>query len=122
MIVVFFLFFLNFFFFFFFVSCQVPLSLIKKWATQIALGMDYLHTGAPQKILHRDLKSRNILLDAHLDVKIADFGWSRTTDDMVSAAMTNTVGTCAVSSLSLFSSADNLPHQRQCNNSGWLLR
>jgi len=75
---------------------QVPLSLIKKWATQIATGMDYLHTGAPQKILHRDLKSRNILLDVNLDVKIADFGWSRTTDDIKSVAMTNTVGTCAV--------------------------
>jgi len=27
------------------------------------MGMDYLHTGAPLKIIHRDLKSRYILIE-----------------------------------------------------------
>jgi len=41
----------------------------------IALGMNYLHG---QKILHCDLKSSNILLDERFNVKLGDFGLSKT--------------------------------------------
>lgn len=51
-------------------------------------------------LVHFSSKNRNILLDKNWDVKISDFGWSRTNDGSVqNRAMTNTVGTCAVSSV-----------------------
>ena len=45
-------------------------------ALEIAKGVNYLHSFNPP-ILHRDLKSLNILLNKNLEVKIADFGWAR---------------------------------------------
>lgn len=41
-----------------------------------AKGMLYLHTRQPP-ILHRDLKSANLLVDKHWRVKVADFNLSR---------------------------------------------
>ena len=38
---------------------EFGLSLLLKWAHEIALGMNYLHSEAPIKIIHRDLKSNN---------------------------------------------------------------
>ena len=49
-------------------------------ALEIAKGVNYLHCFNPP-ILHRDLKSLNILLDKNLQVKIADFGWARIRQD-----------------------------------------
>ncbi|XP_073843796.1 mitogen-activated protein kinase kinase kinase 13 wallenda isoform X2 [Musca autumnalis] len=49
-------------------------SRLVSWSKQIALGMQYLHS---HKIIHRDLKSPNILISAEQLVKISDFGTSR---------------------------------------------
>ena len=45
-------------------------------ALEIAQGINYLHSFNPP-ILHRDLKSLNILLDNNYVAKIADFGWAK---------------------------------------------
>lgn len=51
---------------------NVPL--IQRIAWDISIAMSYLHS---KKIVHRDLTSKNILLDSQWTAKVADFGLSR---------------------------------------------
>ena len=60
----------------------------RRIALGIAQGMSYLHN-FPIPVLHRDLKSLNILIDEGLVPKIADFGWTR----LKSKKMTKKIGT-----------------------------
>ncbi|RLO00267.1 hypothetical protein DYB28_010162, partial [Aphanomyces astaci] len=63
--------------------------LYVQCALHIAEGLVFLHSMDP-KVIHRDLKSRNVLLDADFNAKITDFGIARETDD---ATMTAGIGT-----------------------------
>ncbi|RWS07433.1 testis-specific serine/threonine-protein kinase 3-like protein [Dinothrombium tinctorium] len=56
----------------------IPEDKAKVWFRQIAEGLKYIHSLG---IAHRDLKSENILLDKNGNVKITDFGFSRTCYD-----------------------------------------
>ncbi|CAL5208429.1 unnamed protein product [Lathyrus oleraceus] len=46
-------------------------------ALGVAQGMNYLHHDCHPSVIHRDIKSNNILLDANLEARIADFGLAR---------------------------------------------
>ncbi|KAH9395261.1 hypothetical protein TYRP_020823, partial [Tyrophagus putrescentiae] len=64
---------------------QIPPGLIVEWARQIASGMHYLHH---HRIIHRDLKSPNVLISFNDTLKISDFGTSRRWTDDRSTKMT----------------------------------
>uniref|UniRef100_A0A0D3H5V6 Protein kinase domain-containing protein n=1 Tax=Oryza barthii TaxID=65489 RepID=A0A0D3H5V6_9ORYZ len=71
-----------------------------NWAMRVrvlldaAQGLDCLHTGCNRPIIHRDVKTSNILLDQNLHAKIADFGLSKIyLSDMQSGLSTTVAGT-----------------------------
>ncbi|KAE8662366.1 putative LRR receptor-like serine/threonine-protein kinase [Hibiscus syriacus] len=60
-------------------SQKVSLSWIRrlKIAIDAAKGLDYLHNGSDPRIIHRDIKCGNILLDCQMNAKVCDFGLSK---------------------------------------------
>ena len=69
-------------------SIKISWEFRRKIALDIAKGVLYLHNQNPP-ILHRDLKSLNILLDHACCAKLADFGWTR----IKAKVMTSKIGT-----------------------------
>ncbi|KAG0457522.1 hypothetical protein HPP92_022679 [Vanilla planifolia] len=58
-------------------------SVLVDWVSRynialgVAQGLAYLHNDCHPPVIHRDVKSSNILLDANLEARIADFGLAR---------------------------------------------
>lgn len=80
---------------------SVPLSNRKLlgMAVDISRGMTYLH-GSEPPIIHRDLKTGNLLVDRNWRIKVADFGLSRVADRSRRMTLCGTAETCAPEVLS----------------------
>eukprot|EP01018_Ginkgo_biloba_P000257 Gb_41162 [translate_table: standard] len=59
----------------------------------VAAGLLYLHEEWEQKVVHRDIKSSNVLLDSELTGKLGDFGLARLYDHRQNPQTTHVVGT-----------------------------
>ncbi|KAK7272602.1 hypothetical protein RJT34_29308 [Clitoria ternatea] len=59
----------------------------------IAKGLAYLHGESRLKIVHRDIKATNVLLDKHLNPKISDFGLAKLDDEGYTHITTRVAGT-----------------------------
>uniref|UniRef100_A0A1J3IVK9 non-specific serine/threonine protein kinase n=2 Tax=Noccaea caerulescens TaxID=107243 RepID=A0A1J3IVK9_NOCCA len=74
-----------------------PLNL--EWPTRyeiclgVARGLVYLHEEARLRIVHRDVKASNILLDSQLVPKVSDFGLAKLYDDKKTHISTRVAGT-----------------------------
>ncbi|KAJ1690777.1 hypothetical protein LUZ63_014932 [Rhynchospora breviuscula] len=74
----------------------MPLSWKQRLriAYESAVGLEYLHHGCDPPLIHRDVKTSNILLNANLEAKVADFGLSRAFNNEASCrVLTTVVGT-----------------------------
>lgn len=60
-------------------------------ALDAARGLTYLHELANPRIIHRDVKSNNILLDHHLNAKVSDFGLCKPLNDDLKGYITTQV-------------------------------
>ncbi|XP_011622567.1 L-type lectin-domain containing receptor kinase IV.2 [Amborella trichopoda] len=58
-----------------------------------AKGLLYLHEECEQRVVHRDVKASNILIDSDLNPKLGDFGLARTYVHGVNSSTTRIVGT-----------------------------
>ncbi|KAK3149179.1 hypothetical protein QOZ80_3AG0214000 [Eleusine coracana subsp. coracana] len=72
---------------------------VMDWATRLrialgaAKGLAYLHEDCHPRIIHRDIKSANILLDNNFEAMVADFGLAKLTSDNHTHVSTRVMGT-----------------------------
>jgi len=72
---------------------------VMDWATRLriavgsAKGLAYLHEDCHPRIIHRDIKAANILLDNNFEAMVADFGLAKLSSDNFTHVSTRVMGT-----------------------------
>lgn len=72
---------------------------VIDWATRVkiaagaARGIAYLHEDCHPRVIHRDIKSANILLDDNFEAQVSDFGLAKLAEDANTHISTRVVGT-----------------------------
>lgn len=80
-------------------ECTGDSGLSLDWPTRfeiilgIARGLTYLHEESSVRIVHRDIKASNVLLDTDLTPKISDFGLAKLFDEKKTHVSTKIAGT-----------------------------
>ncbi|XP_039170742.1 probable LRR receptor-like serine/threonine-protein kinase At1g53430 [Eucalyptus grandis] len=72
---------------------QLDWATRKKICLGIARGLAYLHEESILKIVHRDIKATNVLLDKELNAKISDFGLAKLDEEENTHISTRIAGT-----------------------------
>ncbi|XP_050215421.1 probable L-type lectin-domain containing receptor kinase S.7 [Mercurialis annua] len=65
----------------------------KNIAIGLATALTYLHHECEQQVIHRDIKTSNVMLDANFNARLGDFGLARLMDHDKSPVSTLTAGT-----------------------------
>lgn len=87
---------------------KLAFKVVIQLALDLARGLSYLHS---KKIVHRDVKSENMLLDSHRALKIADFGVARV-EAQNPRDMTGETGTLGYMAPEVL---DGKPYNRKCD-------
>ncbi len=69
---------------------RLPLEQIVSYVKQLAPALDYAHQ---QHVIHRDVKPKNMLLNAQHEVVLSDFGMAVVQQTMESLSLQNSAGT-----------------------------
>ncbi|OMO85637.1 hypothetical protein COLO4_21530 [Corchorus olitorius] len=87
---------------------KLAYKVVVQLALDLSRGLSYLHS---RKIVHRDVKTENMLLDAHRNLKIADFGVARV-EAQNPRDMTGETGTLGYMAPEVL---DGKPYNRRCD-------
>ncbi|CAK9147021.1 unnamed protein product [Ilex paraguariensis] len=87
---------------------KLAFSIVIQLALDLSRGLSYLHS---KKIVHRDVKTENMLLDARRTLKIADFGVARV-EAQNPRDMTGETGTLGYMAPEVL---DGKPYNRKCD-------
>ncbi|KAJ9154279.1 hypothetical protein P3X46_027632 [Hevea brasiliensis] len=87
---------------------KLAFKVVVQLALDLSRGLSYLHS---KKIVHRDVKTENMLLDAHRTLKIADFGVARV-EAQNPRDMTGETGTLGYMAPEVL---DGKPYNRSCD-------
>ncbi|KAL2540242.1 Protein kinase superfamily protein [Abeliophyllum distichum] len=96
---------------------------LQQIAIGIAKGLNYLHQGCNQRILHFDIKPHNILLDHNFSPKVSDFGLAKLcSKDQSVVSMTTARGTIGYIAPEVFSrNYGNVSYKADVYSFGMLL-